>query len=251
VAVITAALAGKTVRASLGGEWPVAGFIVSKMTRAPKCRATDDLLMPAELHPAYERSRRGLSGRSTRDLLNIGAGSAALPTRARALWYAVGTNRYQSRHLQARRGAPAIVFGVLRDAGFPRAVVEDAQDGFRDFWRSVSDQNHLPHGRRERLRGPQGMEDWNMGKNRKAGQAHAAGDGPGGNAVGDGAGVRPWLRAWLKDQARRVCPDRDPSGRHPPAVAARDLQQAEHPGASVFIGQDRLWGERPPHDRGP
>jgi hypothetical protein len=131
VSLVTAALAGKTVRADLGGEWPVASFIVSRMAQAPKCRATDDLLMTAELHPAYEQSRRELALRSTADLLTIATGSTALPERALALWYAIGTNRRQSRHLGLRRGEPAAVFGALCDAGFPRTVVEVAREGFR------------------------------------------------------------------------------------------------------------------------
>ena len=49
VALVTAALAGKRFRASLGGEWHVASYIVSRMVHAPKCRAADDLLMSAEL----------------------------------------------------------------------------------------------------------------------------------------------------------------------------------------------------------
>src|SRR5580658_9903748 len=48
----TVALAGKQVRAALGGEWAVASCIVSELCRAPKCRAADDLLMASELHPA-------------------------------------------------------------------------------------------------------------------------------------------------------------------------------------------------------
>src|ERR1022692_2459008 len=61
VAIVTAALAGKRFRASLGGEWCVASSIVSKMVHAPKCRGADDLLMAAELHPAYERARLDFS----------------------------------------------------------------------------------------------------------------------------------------------------------------------------------------------
>jgi hypothetical protein len=131
VSLVTAALAGKTVRASLGGEWPVASFIVSRMVHAPKCRATDDLLMTAELHPAYEQSRQELALRSTPDLLTIATGSTALQERALALWYAIGTNRRPSRHLRLRRGEPATAFDALREAGFPQNVVETSREGFR------------------------------------------------------------------------------------------------------------------------
>ncbi len=131
VSLVTAALAGKTLRASLGGEWPVASFIVNRMVHAPKCRATDDLLMTAELHPAYEQARQELALRSIADLLVVATGSNALPERALALWYAFGTNRRQSRHLKTRRGEPARAFDTLRDAGFSPTVVEISREGFR------------------------------------------------------------------------------------------------------------------------
>src|ERR1700694_5605996 len=39
VSLVTAALAGKRYRATVGGEWKVASFIVERMVRASKCRA--------------------------------------------------------------------------------------------------------------------------------------------------------------------------------------------------------------------
>jgi hypothetical protein len=60
VSLVTAALAGKRFRASVGGEWAVTSFIVSRMARARKCRGADDLLLAAELHPAYADARRDL-----------------------------------------------------------------------------------------------------------------------------------------------------------------------------------------------
>src|ERR1700712_3069908 len=41
VSIVTAALAGKRYRATVGGEWKVASFIVERMVRAAKCRAAD------------------------------------------------------------------------------------------------------------------------------------------------------------------------------------------------------------------
>ena len=59
VAIVTAALAGKKNRASLGGEWHVASYIVSRMVHAPKCRAADDLLLAAENHPLSKERVHG------------------------------------------------------------------------------------------------------------------------------------------------------------------------------------------------
>jgi replication-associated recombination protein RarA len=58
VGLATVALAGKRHRAALGGEWAVASCVVIELSRAPKCRAADDLLMACELHPAYAEAPR-------------------------------------------------------------------------------------------------------------------------------------------------------------------------------------------------
>lgn len=58
VGLATVALAGKQVRAGLGGEWAVSSCIVSELCQAPKCRAADDLLMACELHPGVRQGPR-------------------------------------------------------------------------------------------------------------------------------------------------------------------------------------------------
>jgi hypothetical protein len=131
VFLVTAALAGKTFRGQLGGEWPVASFIVSRMAQAPKCRAADDLLMFVEGHPSLKQARSDLAHETTPDLLRIVTGSDPLPLRALALWYVLGTDRRPSRHLLARRGEPHTVFDHLCEAGFPHTIVEVAQEGWR------------------------------------------------------------------------------------------------------------------------
>jgi hypothetical protein len=107
VAIVTAALAGKKFRASLGGEWRVASYIVSRMVHAPKCRAADDLLMTAELHPTFAEARRELAAMSTRELLALMIGAEPLPVRALACWFGIGTDRRPSPRLNYRRGDPA------------------------------------------------------------------------------------------------------------------------------------------------
>lgn len=131
VSLVTAALAGKRFRARLGGEWRVASFIVSRMVHAPKCRAADDLLLAAENHPAYERTRLELTFKTTSELMRLATGSGPLVTRALALWYAIGTDRRPSEKLRVRRGEPAAVFDALCEGGLPHTVVEIAHEGFR------------------------------------------------------------------------------------------------------------------------
>jgi hypothetical protein len=131
VAIVTAALAGKRNRASLGGEWRVASYIVSRMVHAPKCRAADDLLMTAENHPDFEDNRLAFAFRSTNDLIHIATGTDPLPIRALAAWYAVGTDRRPSSRLSSKRGDPIAVFNALRETQTPAPVVEIAHEGFR------------------------------------------------------------------------------------------------------------------------
>jgi hypothetical protein len=130
VGLATAALAGKQARAALGGEWAVASCVVSELSRAPKCRAADDLLMASELHPAYAEARAELPYLTTRDLITVATGKGSVQERALALWYALGTDRRRST-LVHRRGEPRLVFDCLCQAGWPHSIVEVAREGFR------------------------------------------------------------------------------------------------------------------------
>jgi hypothetical protein len=131
VSLATAALAGKRYRATIGGEWKVASYIVDRMAKAPKCRAADDLLLAADSHPRYQGARVDLANQTTRELIHIATGDAALPVRALATWYAVGAHLRQTKHLSARLGEPAALFDGLCEAGLPHTAVEIAREGFR------------------------------------------------------------------------------------------------------------------------
>jgi hypothetical protein len=130
VAIVTAALAGKRFRASLGGEWQVASYIVSRMVHAPKCRAADDLLLAAENHPDFDDARLALALPRTEDLIGIATGADPLPIRALAAWFAIGTHRRPSPRLSSRQGDPTALFKALRQV-IDRAVVDIANAGFR------------------------------------------------------------------------------------------------------------------------
>jgi hypothetical protein len=93
VGLATVSLAGKQARAALGGEWAIASCVVAELSRAPKCRAADDLLMACELHPAYAEARAQLARLTTLDLITVATGRGSVPERALALWYALGTGR--------------------------------------------------------------------------------------------------------------------------------------------------------------
>lgn len=131
VANVAASLSGKRFRSGLGDEWRVASFIVSQMVMATKCRASDDLLMTAERHPRLTHARREFSTLSTRELLSIVAGSASIPERGLALWYALGTGHRPSLWLHPRRGEPNVVFDQLCEMGLPHTIVEIGRELFR------------------------------------------------------------------------------------------------------------------------
>src|ERR1700730_9019312 len=131
VSLVTAALAGKRYRSTIGGEWKAASFIVDRMAKAPKCRAADDLLLTAHRHPLFRRARADLATKTTAELIGIATGEAALPVRALATWYAVGTHPRQTKHLSARAGEATALFDGLCEAGLPHTAVEIAREGFR------------------------------------------------------------------------------------------------------------------------
>jgi hypothetical protein len=130
VGLATVALGGKQVHAALGGEWAVASCVVNELSRVPKCRAADDLLMACELHPAYAEARAKLPDLTTRDLIAVATGDACVPAPALALWYALGTDRRRST-LVSRRGETRLVFDQVCEAGWPHSIVEVAREGFR------------------------------------------------------------------------------------------------------------------------
>ena len=76
-------------------------------------------------------ARREFPMLSTRELLSIVAGSASLPERALATWYALGTGHHPSPWLRPRRGEPNVVFDQLCEMGLPHTVVEIGRELFR------------------------------------------------------------------------------------------------------------------------
>jgi hypothetical protein len=130
VSEVTAALAGKTYRSRIGGEWAVAATIISRMARATKCRAADDLFTAAELHPSLETARQELWSKPTFELLQHAISSYPLPERAIALWYLFGTNP-RTCSMRERRGEPQVAFEGMRQAGLSESVLAIAWEGFR------------------------------------------------------------------------------------------------------------------------
>jgi hypothetical protein len=137
VAEVNAALAGKTYRSRIGGEWAVAATIVSRMALAAKCRAADDLLTAAELHPSLESARQQFWSKPTAELVQHAIGSAPLPERAISLWYVLGTNP-RTCSMRERRGEPQLAFEGMRQAGLSESVLTIAREGYRKLREPLS-----------------------------------------------------------------------------------------------------------------
>jgi hypothetical protein len=131
VGLVTAALGGKRMRASLGGEWSTASFLVNELTGSPKSRASDDLLMIGEAHPSLVDLRREYATMHTRELVQIVTGPAPIIERGLALRFAVGNGGRASAHMPARKGEPQAAFDWLCEAGLPHTVVAIAREGYR------------------------------------------------------------------------------------------------------------------------
>ena len=128
VELVTVALAGKRVRAQLGGEWPMGSYLVSRLSQAAKCRAADDLVMLAHRHPAYIQARLELAYHSRRELVGIVSGKCSLVHRAIALMYLLGTDRGHEGHLVRRRGRPGASAEALSRAGCSLRLIALAEE---------------------------------------------------------------------------------------------------------------------------
>ena len=131
ISLVTSALKGKRWREKVGGEWSVASYLVTRMSRAANCRAADDLVAAAIYHPRLENARQGLIFKPTYDLMEYTTGTASLPERAIALWYAIGSNSFNSHGFPERQGKPQVAFDYLCSTGIPDTLIEIAREGFR------------------------------------------------------------------------------------------------------------------------
>ncbi|MGE3643782.1 MAG: hypothetical protein AB7F96_07990 [Beijerinckiaceae bacterium] len=124
-------MAGKRLRGSIGGEWTIAAWLTQRLCEARTSRATDDLLMAAQLLPSLQGERERLAGLSNHHLRLTLLGTESLHVRALALLYLAGTAGKPLDHLLSRRGDPALAFDVLDELGTPLTVLELAREGYR------------------------------------------------------------------------------------------------------------------------
>ena len=131
VGLVSAVLAGKRIRADLGGEWRVASWLVQRLCAAPKSRATDDLLMATETLPALIDQRQALAGLTHDQLRRLVLGTGNLHERALALIFLAGTYARPNPHFRPRRGEPVLAFDVLDELGVAPTIIEISREGYR------------------------------------------------------------------------------------------------------------------------
>ena len=129
IAPVMTATSSKGVRKAFGGDWIVASALVERMAAARKDRSADDLLMSVLAHPAYEADRLGLTYKTNRELMRIVAGTGDIITRAVALTFACGTDRFPTPAMRRRVGNLRYALQTMIEKGFPHCVVELAQRG--------------------------------------------------------------------------------------------------------------------------
>jgi len=131
VGLVSGVLAGKRLRADLGGEWRVASWLLHRLCNAPKCRATDDLLMATETSPAFVEPRRAFADLTHDQLRRIILGTGSLHERALSLIFLAGTDAKPNPHFRPRPGAPVLAFDVLDELGVAPTIIEISREGYR------------------------------------------------------------------------------------------------------------------------
>lgn len=131
VGLVTSALAGKRVRADLGGEWQVASWLVQRLCDARKCRMTDDLLMATQAHPGLISQHEALPALSNDHLRRVILGDATILERATAMIYLAGTEARAVPAFRPRRGEPALAFHVADELGACPTIIAISREGYR------------------------------------------------------------------------------------------------------------------------
>ena len=131
VGLATVALAGKRIRADLGGEWTVASWLVHRLCKAPKSRMTDDLLMACQARPALQSARDQFASLSHDQLRRVILNTDCQFERAIAMIYLAGTDSRMVAGFHPRRGEPALAFHVADELGASPTVLAISKAGYR------------------------------------------------------------------------------------------------------------------------
>jgi hypothetical protein len=112
-------------------SWDTVSVLVPRLTKAEKCRASDDLLMSADSLPICRPVWREYFDLPVERLADILSLPGDLHCRAIALRYLLGTQRGPERKSLARPGSPKAAFEGLLRAGVSTSTLETVKLGYR------------------------------------------------------------------------------------------------------------------------
>lgn len=109
--------------------------LIGVLCRAVKCRIADELYLLIERDNRYDGIRRTLSELSDDKLQAVIAGKEALTTKALALWFLAGTDKFPSERLAKRKGSKDAVIEVLNNLAAPNELKRLCSDiVYRTQW---------------------------------------------------------------------------------------------------------------------
>lgn len=112
--MVTAAAGSRKWRQQHGGDWSVAAYLTTAMSKSIKDRSTDDLMMVALHDPSLEDERHDYDDLQFGGLLEIiHDETRPMPKRIIAAWYACGTEHYGFEGLRRRKGDVVRYFHAL------------------------------------------------------------------------------------------------------------------------------------------
>lgn len=129
VKLVMAATAGKNFRREFGDEWKIASLVVARMCAAPKCRASDDLLLSVSHHHKLAELRASMAGEELPEHLSRIKGRGALLGASVAALNASGV-RWEGQ-VTGKIADPKALFAAMRATGIDDTIVSLAEQGFR------------------------------------------------------------------------------------------------------------------------
>lgn len=129
VKLVMAATAGKNFRREFGDEWRIASLVVARMCAAPKCRASDDLLLSVSHHHKLAELRASMAGEELPEHLSRIKERGALLGASLAALNAFGV-RWEGQ-VAGKIADPKALFAAMRASGIDDNIVSLAEQGFR------------------------------------------------------------------------------------------------------------------------